>query len=192
MVYYWGNQINVFLSRKKTYLHDLKTIFRMSRRYRTFSLKIMVLTLQSLMGIRCHCTTMKTRPRKHWHSRVGYLYQRKLYAFTWKSNCFYPNIINFSIDLKPEFIFKGKGTRTKLNLPSGIKFQWSESGSYRTDQLKQTIMNLLNRFNLLTCKDFAIYVFDDNVVHLMPERRKLLWEPGYVLIIIGGGITGYI
>ena len=53
-------------------------------------------------------------------------------------------------------------------------------------------MNLPNRFNLLTCKDFAIYVFDDNVVHLMPERRKLRWEPGYVLIIIGGGITGYI
>ena len=53
-------------------------------------------------------------------------------------------------------------------------------------------MNLPNRFNLFTCKDFAIYVFDDNVVHLMPERRKLLWEPGYVLIIIGAGITGYI
>ena len=26
----------------------------------------------------------------------------------------------------------------------------------------------------------------------MPELRKLLWERGYVLIIIGGGITGYI
>ena len=58
-----------------------------------------------------------------------------------------------SIDLKPEFVFKGKGTRTKLNRPSGIKFQWSESGSYRIDQLKQTIMNLPNRFNPFTCKD---------------------------------------
>ena len=97
-----------------------------------------------------------------------------------------------SIDLKPEFVFKGKGTRTKLNPPSGIKFQWSESGSYRIDQLKQTIMNLPNRFNPFTCKDFAIYVLDDYAVHLMPEVRKLLWERGYVLIIIGGGITGYI
>ena len=26
----------------------------------------------------------------------------------------------------------------------------------------------------------------------MPELRKLLWERGYVLIIIAGGITGYI
>ena len=97
-----------------------------------------------------------------------------------------------SIDLKPEFVFKGKGTRTKLNPPSGIKFQWSESGSYRIDQLKQTIMNLPNRFNPFTCKDFAIYVLDDYAAHLMPEVRKFLWEHGYVLIIIGGGITDYI
>ena len=35
-------------------------------------------------------------------------------------------------------------------------------------------------------------MLDDCAVHLMPEVRKLLWERGYVLIIIGGGITGYI
>ena len=82
-----------------------------------------------------------------------------------------------SIDLKPDFVFKGKGTtRTKLNPPSGIKFQWSESGSYRIDQLKQTIMNLPNRFNPFTSKDFAIYVLHDYAVHLMPEVRKLHWE----------------
>ena len=53
-------------------------------------------------------------------------------------------------------------------------------------------MNPPNRFNPFTCKDFPVYVLDDYVVHLMPEVRKLLWERGYVLIIIGGGITGYI
>ena len=92
-----------------------------------------------------------------------------------------------SIDLKPDFVFKGKGTRTKLNPPSGIKLQWSESGSYRIDQLKQAIMNLPNRFNPFTCKDFAIYVLHDYAVHLMPEVRKLHWKRCYVL---GGGITG--
>ena len=97
-----------------------------------------------------------------------------------------------SIDLKPEFVLKGKGTRTKLNRPSSIKFQWSESGSYRMDQLKQTIINLPNRFNPFKCKDFGIYKLDDYAVHLMLEVRKLLWERGYVLIIIGGGIKGYI
>ena len=35
-------------------------------------------------------------------------------------------------------------------------------------------------------------MLDDYVVHLMPEVRKLLWKRGFVLIIIGGGITGYI
>ena len=53
-------------------------------------------------------------------------------------------------------------------------------------------MNFPNRFNSFWCKDFAIYVPDDYAVHLMPEVRKLLWERGNVLIIIGGGITGYI
>ena len=79
-----------------------------------------------------------------------------------------------------------------MNPSSSIKFQWSESGSYRIDQLKQTILNLPNRFNPSTCKDFAIYVLNDYAVHLMPEVRKLLCERGYVLIIIGGAITGYI
>ena len=78
-----------------------------------------------------------------------------------------------------------------MKLPSGIKFQWSESGSYRIDQLKKSIMNLSNRFNPFACKNFATYVLDDYAVHLMPEVRKLLWERGYVLIIIECGITGY-
>ena len=78
-----------------------------------------------------------------------------------------------------------------MNLPSGIKFQWSESGSCRIDQLKQSIMNLPNRFNPFARKNFAIYVLDDYAVHLMPEVRKLLWECSYVLIITECGITGY-
>ena len=28
----------------------------------------------------------------------------------------------------PEFVFKGKGTRTKINVEEDIKFQWSPSG----------------------------------------------------------------
>ena len=45
----------------------------------------------------------------------------------------------------PEFVFKGKGTRTKINVEENIKFQWSPSGSYRLDQLLKTISNLPNR-----------------------------------------------
>ena len=35
-------------------------------------------------------------------------------------------------------------------------------------------------------------MLDDYAVHLMPEVRKALWDRGYVLVIIGGGITGFV
>ena len=92
----------------------------------------------------------------------------------------------------PEFVFKGKGTRTKINVEEDIKFQWSPSGSYRIDQLLKTISNLPNRYHLFTQKDYAIYVLDDYAVHLMPEVRKALFQRGYILVIMGGGITGFI
>ena len=52
--------------------------------------------------------------------------------------------------------------------------------------------NLPNRFNPFMQKNFAIYVLDDFAVHLMPEVRKALYEGGYILIVIGAGITGFI
>ena len=55
----------------------------------------------------------------------------------------------------------------------------------------KTIKSLPNRFNPFTQKGFAIYV-DDYAVHLMPEIRKALYERGYILILMGGGITGHI
>ena len=100
----------------------------------------------------------------------------------------------FSSDSKfytPEFVFKGKGTRTKINIEEDIKFQWSPSGSYRLDQLLKTISNLPNRYHPFTQKDYAIYVLDNYAVHLMPEVRKALFQCRYILVIMGGGITGF-
>ena len=73
-----------------------------------------------------------------------------------------------------------------------VKFhsQWSEKGSYREEQMLETISHLPNRLNMFTQKNYAIYVLDDYAVHLMPSIRKKLLERGYILIIIGGGITG--
>ena len=34
-----------------------------------------------------------------------------------------------------EFVFKGKGTRTKLNPPDRVTFQWAEKGSYRVEHM---------------------------------------------------------
>ena len=92
----------------------------------------------------------------------------------------------------PEFVFKGKGTRTKINVEEDVKFQWSTSGSYRLDQLLKTISNLQNRYHPFTQKDYGIYVLDNYAVHLMPEVRKALFQRGYIVVIMGAGITRFI
>ena len=42
---------------------------------------------------------------------------------------------------------------------------------------------------MFTEQSFAIYVLDDYYVHLMPEVWQAMFKKGYVLVIIGGGIT---
>ena len=49
-----------------------------------------------------------------------------------------------------------------------------------------------NRLNIFSHASFVIYVLDDYAVHLMPEVRQALWNRGYILVIIGGGITGFV
>ena len=93
-------------------------------------------------------------------------------------------------ELKPEFMFKGKDTRTHLTPPKGVHYLWAPKGSYRTEQILGMIDKLPNRFNMFTEQSFAIYVLDDYSVHLMPEVRQALFKNGCVLVIIGGGITG--
>lgn len=39
-------------------------------------------------------------------------------------------------------------------------------------------------------RDFAIYILDDYSVHLSDEVRKAFLQRGYMLVVIGGGITG--
>lgn len=94
------------------------------------------------------------------------------------------------LTLKPEFVFKGKGTRTSLHPPDGIKYNWAPKGSYRLEQMLYTISNLPNRYNIFTLKNYAIYVLDDYSVHIMPEIKEALLKRGYVPVIIGGGVTG--
>ena len=97
-----------------------------------------------------------------------------------------------NIKLDPEFVFKGKETRTKVAVADNVNYQCSVSGSYRLEQMLKTISNLPNQFNSFTRKVFAIYVLDDNAVHLMAEIRKALYQRGYVLVLMGGRIAGYI
>ena len=97
------------------------------------------------------------------------------------------------VDLYPEFVSKWTGKRPpKLTTPPHVRYQWAPKGLYRLDQLLETIKHLPNCFNIFSHSNFAIYVLDDYAVHLIPEVRKALWNRGYVLLIIGGGITGFV
>ena len=82
------------------------------------------------------------------------------------------------------------GTRTKLNPPDGVHTHWAERASYRLETMLETINNLPNRHHMFSQKNYAIYVLDDYAVHLMDEVRSALLKRGYILIIIGGGVTG--
>ena len=45
----------------------------------------------------------------------------------------------------PKFVFKGKGTRIKLNHAERIKSHWAPKRSYRLDKIFDRIANLPNR-----------------------------------------------
>ena len=55
-----------------------------------------------------------------------------------------------------------------------------------------TINNLSNRYIFFVQKDYAIYVLDDEAVHLMPEASKAFFQQEYIQIVMGGCITGSI
>ena len=75
MVYHSGNQINVFLSRKKTSLHELKTIFRMH--VRNIFIKKYGIDPPVING---------DQMPLHRNENASQKKLRKLYAFTWKSD----------------------------------------------------------------------------------------------------------
>ena len=103
--------------------------------------------------------------------------------------CFTQLCSDPKVDLKPEFVFKGKGTRTHLTPPEGVNCQWAPKGSYRIEQILDMIKQLLNRFNMFTEKGYVTYVLDDYSVHLMPEVRQAFLKKGCVLVVIGGSST---
>ena len=73
------------------------------------------------------------------------------------------------VQIKPEFVFNGKDTRTELYPPAGINVQWAPKGSYRLEHMLRTIGHLPNRHHHFTSKNSAIYILDDYSVYLLPE-----------------------
>ncbi|XP_078676582.1 uncharacterized protein LOC144913644 [Branchiostoma floridae x Branchiostoma belcheri] len=96
--------------------------------------------------------------------------------------------------MRPHFVFKGKGTvlQGKLQRPEGVETHWGPKGSYRLDTMLATINTLpnLRARNIFSMKQWAIYILDDYSVHVTEEVRQALLARGYILVCMGGGITG--
>ena len=94
----------------------------------------------------------------------------------------YTHVANdLSVKLLPEFVFKGKGTRTKVIAPENMHYQWTPKGSYLLEQMLKTISHLPNRFNMFTPKNYAIYVLD---VHLLPEEKEALLKRSTCMLVL--------
>ena len=111
-------------------------------------------------------TTQKTMRLKNMDTYVKENYSISRERATVFTQIFSDPTANFI----PELVFKGKGTRTKLNPPEGMKLQWSDSGSYWLEHILQMIENLPNcNRNPFSKRDWAIYVLDNYAVQIMPE-----------------------
>lgn len=51
------------------------------------------------------------------------------------------------------------------------------------------IVNFANRHNLFTESNYTLYILDNYSVHITDRVRKALLAKGYILVVIGGGIT---
>jgi len=90
----------------------------------------------------------------------------------------------------PEFVFKGIGKHVTLDPPEGVHVQWAPKGSYQLDTMLKTIHQLPNRYHIFRPGDYVLYILDDYSVHVTEEVRGALFQRGYILVCIGGGITG--
>ena len=88
------------------------------------SLNSMALTLLQLMVTGCLFTVMKVPNKKHSLSKERTHLLKKTVLF---GDGFYKSVLTVSsqknIILDPEFVFKGKGTRTKVAVADRVNYQ---------------------------------------------------------------------
>ena len=91
--------------------------------------------------------------------------------------------------ISPEYLFKGKGVRVKLNPPAGSSVQWAEKGFYREDKVLKFISNLSSQLVQFCVARRRISLLDNYSAHVCDDVKKVLYNIGYLLRIISGGIT---
>lgn len=91
-------------------------------------------------------------------------YVKENYNLSCAQVCSDPNV-----SLQPELVFKDKG---KCSVP------------YRIYQTESTFMHIYQ-----TESNYAVYVLNDYIAHIMPESKEALIKRGYILVIIGSRVT---
>jgi hypothetical protein len=90
----------------------------------------------------------------------------------------------------PEVVFKGKGVRKPPRTPAGITVQWTDKGSYRTENVVHFIQHNLRHGEPITAKTpWRMLLLDKFSGHLAPEVRAAALAKKYVLLIVPGGLT---
>ena len=154
----------------------------MCEQFVSFFSTIFQLTHPSLMVTRSEMPLHRTESasQKTLSIKGCYTYVKDNYTLSRESVTAFTQVSSDpSTVVRPEFVFKGKGIRTHLSPPDGIKYYWAPKGSYRLGQMLATIFNLPSRHNLFTRRIYCIYVLDDYSGHLMPEVKSALPKRGY-------------
>lgn len=92
--------------------------------------------------------------------------------------------------MSPEDLFEDKGIRVKLNPPACSSVEWAEKASYRA---RRQYFNVLKYLKGQPVQFWPtgrrIFLLDHYFIHLLDNVKKALYNKGYLLRIIPGGIT---
>ena len=173
-------------TRKRRILQFLKNVYRIRHYFtRTYHVDPTIWSGDQMPLHRLESSGSKTLgfTGMDCHIKENYMHSReRLTVFTQMSSS------NQVRTPKPEFVFKGKGLRVQLNPPRGIKFQWSESGSYRLPHVLQSMKNLPTAIGPMErhlpdgMKKWRVYTLDDYSAHLDASVAEQLYRKGYIFL----------
>ena len=84
-----------------------------------------------------------------------------------------------------KFVFKGKGTRTKLNPTPNVTVQWTLKGSYRLQHMQEFVRKAVPDVPYMLFSQLKkIYSLDDYSVHLDPSISDALIKKDKLMIRI--------
>ena len=136
---------------------------------------------------------MRQLVRRLWRSATKTLVVKQNYHLTREQITCLTILSSKDGAISPHYVFKGKDThlQEKLKWPPDVVTLWSAKGTYRVDTIRH-LHNLVQHVALpgRTFKEWQLMLLDVYSVHVMSEVRQELPKRGYVLVVLGGGITG--